>query len=118
MNIKEYERLTALYIDCIYRVAVNGCRNAADAEDVVQNTFMKLWVNKNPFNDDEHAKRWLIRVAMNERRSIWRSPWRKNTTSLEELTHEPIFPTPEKSDLYYAVMDADKIPTGRAFILL
>lgn len=42
METKEYERLVSAYLDTIYRVAVNGCKNYADAEDVVQNTFMKL----------------------------------------------------------------------------
>ena len=37
MDTNEYERLAALYMDSIYRVALNGCRNHADAEDVVQN---------------------------------------------------------------------------------
>ncbi len=105
MNIKEYERLSALYLDCIYRVAMNGCKNSADAEDVVQTVFLKLWESNMSFTDDEHAKRWLIRVAINECYSLWRSPWRRRVGSLEELTQEPIFSTPEKSELYYAVKE-------------
>ena len=42
MNTQEYERLAEKYLDCIYRVAVNGCNTIADAEDVVQNTFVTL----------------------------------------------------------------------------
>ncbi|MBQ7918755.1 MAG: sigma-70 family RNA polymerase sigma factor [Lachnospiraceae bacterium] len=42
MNNTEYQRLAALYLDTIYRVALNGCKNHTDAEDVVQNTFLKL----------------------------------------------------------------------------
>ena len=34
METKEYERLVSVYLDNIYRVAVNGCKNYADAEDV------------------------------------------------------------------------------------
>ena len=103
MDTKEYERLTTLYLDCIYKVAINSCKNYADAEDVVQNTFMKLLGQENNFVDDDHARKWLIRVAMNECNSLWRSPWKKRTTSLEELPQEPVFSTPEKSNLYYAV---------------
>lgn len=105
MNIKEYERLSALYLDCIYRVAMNGCKNSADAEDVVQIVFLKLWESNMSFTDDEHAKRWLIRVAVNECHSLWRSLWHRRTTSIEELTQEPTFSTPEKSELYYAVKE-------------
>ena len=51
METKEYERLVSAYLDTIYRVAVNGCKNYVDAEDVVQNTFMKLLEKKNEFDD-------------------------------------------------------------------
>ncbi len=105
MNTKEYERLTTRYLDCIYRVALNGCRNYADAEDVVQNTFLKLWQKENDFEDDEHVRKWLIRVALNECNSLWRSFWKRRTTFLEELPGEPIFSTPEKSNLFYAVRE-------------
>ena len=103
MNTQEYERLAERYLDCIYRVAVNGCNNMADAEDVVQNTFVKLWERKEAFEDEEHARKWLIRVAVNECHSLWRSGWKRHTAYLEDLTEEPVFSTPEKSNLYYAV---------------
>ena len=105
MDTREYERLATLYLDCIYKVAINSCKNYADAEDVVQNTFMKLLGKENNFADDEHARKWLIRVAINECNSMWRTLWKKHTTSLEELPQEPVFSTPEKSNLYYAVKD-------------
>lgn len=105
METKEYERLASAYLDTIYRVAVNGCKNHADAEDVVQNTFMKLLEKENRFEDDNHARKWLIRVAVNECNSLWRSPWKRHTTSLDELGQETIFSSLEKSALYYAVKE-------------
>lgn len=105
MNNTEYKRLATLYLDTIYRVALNGCKNHADAEDVVQNTFLKLLNNHNDFTDDDHARKWLIRVAINECNTLWRSPWKKHVTSLDESSVEPAFSTPEKSQLYYAVME-------------
>ena len=104
MNTQEYERLAEKYLDCIYRVAVNGCKHHADAEDVVQNTFVKLWERTESFADEEHARKWLIRVAVNECHSLWRNPWKKKTVYLEEMTKEPTFSHREKSDLYEAVM--------------
>lgn len=105
METKEYERLAAEYLDCIYKVAVNGCKNYTDAEDVVQNTFIKLWEKENTFENDDHARKWLIRVAVNECNSLWRSPWKRRVTSLDEVKKEPVFSTPEKSELYYAVKE-------------
>ena len=34
--------LVNLYLDMVYRVALNGCKNTYDADDMVQDTFMKL----------------------------------------------------------------------------
>ena len=105
MNHTEYRRLAMLYLDTIYRVAINGCKSHADAEDVVQNTFLKLLKTEEAFADDDHARKWLIRVAVNECNTLWRSPWKKHITSLEELSAEPAFTSPEKSSLYHAVMN-------------
>ena len=105
MNTQEYERLAEKYLDCIYRVAVNGCKNYADAEDVVQNTFVKLWERTDNFEDDDYARKWLIRVAVNECHSLWRSGWKRHTAYLEEITEEPVFSSPEKSSLFYAVQE-------------
>ncbi|MBR6643653.1 MAG: sigma-70 family RNA polymerase sigma factor [Lachnospiraceae bacterium] len=105
LDTQEYERLAEKYLDCIYRVAVNGCNNLADAEDVVQNTFVKLWERTENFEDEDHARKWLIRVAVNECHSLWRSGWKRRTTYLEELTEESVFSTPEKSELYFAVQN-------------
>lgn len=105
MDTKEFERLTTLFLDCIYRVAFSGCRNYTDAEDVVQNTFLKLLQRKENFAEDTQAKYWLIRVAMNECKGLWRTPWKQRVTSTEELFCEPVFETPEQSELYYAVRE-------------
>ena len=105
MDTKEFERLTTLFLDCIYRVAYSGCRNTADTEDVVQNTFLKLLERKESFPEDDQAKYWLIRVAINECKSLWRTPWRQRVTSTEELFSESAFETPEQSDLYDAVRE-------------
>lgn len=105
METKEYERLTSAYLDTIYRVALNSCKNYADAEDVVQNTFIKLLEKENRFEDDEHVRKWLIRVAINECNTLWRPPWKRCITFWEELTQEPTFSSSEKSELYYAVKE-------------
>ena len=104
MDSKEYKRLADQYIDMVYRVALNGCKNKYDAADVVQNTFIKLLKCKKQFDTDEHVRNWLIRVAVNECNSLWNSSWRKKVTSLDEREDEPAFTTPEKSELYDLVM--------------
>lgn len=105
MDIREYEQLVTQFSDTVYRVAQSGCRTLADAEDVVQNTFIRLWERQEAFEDEEYARKWLIRVAVNECRSLWRTPWMKKTAYLESVQKQTAFSMKERSELYYAVLE-------------
>lgn len=71
------------YGDMILRLAFSCMKNLPDAEDVLQDVFLKI-LEKNPaFESEEHRKAWLIRVAVNICRSRLRSPWRRHK-ELEE----------------------------------
>lgn len=61
-NIEKYVRL---YHTMLYRVAFSYLRSSADAEDVCQDTFVRLMNFPGDFPTDEDCKRWLIRVAVN-----------------------------------------------------
>ena len=61
----EYKKLVEEYADSIYRIALTHLRNKDDAEDVVQEVFIKYINNKRPFNDELHKRNWLIRVTIN-----------------------------------------------------
>lgn len=56
------------YSDMIYRIALGYLRNKEDAEDVVQDVFLKYikHIKSNRyFNNEIHEKCWLIRVTIN-----------------------------------------------------
>ena len=53
------------YPDTVYRVAVHNTRSVSDAEDVTQETFLRLLQCRKAFRDTEHLKAWLIRVTIN-----------------------------------------------------
>lgn len=89
MERQEYDRIAERYIDVVYRAALSCCHNNADAEDAVQNTFLKLLTADVDFKDDEHIRRWLIRVAVNECKNSLSSFWRRKVSYFDELTHEP-----------------------------
>lgn len=105
MSNEEYGRIVNQYTDIVYRVALSYAKSKYDAEDIVQTTFMKLLIKDVSFQDDEHIRRWLIRVAVNECKSFWSSFWRKNIDSMDAVEQDIMFQTEEKSDLYYAVME-------------
>ncbi len=78
MNSEECTRIVNLFYEDIKRVALVACHNIQDAEDVTQTVFMKLLSHKEDFIDDLHIKKWLIKVTINESRSLWRSFWKKD----------------------------------------
>ena len=103
MDRADYERIVRKHMDTIYRIAVSYTKNPADADDIVQQTFVKLLSRRDSFTDAEHEKRWLIRVCVNECNSFFSSFWRKNVDSMDTISKEPEFTMKESSDLYEAV---------------
>ena len=96
MNNEQFTRLTRRYIDTVFRVALNYLRSPADAEDVTQTVFEKLLREKKVFENEEHIRAWLIRVAVNECKKLLRSPWRK-VEPLEDYLTAVTFDNPASS---------------------
>jgi RNA polymerase sigma factor (sigma-70 family) len=61
--------------DTIYRLALTQMNSSADAEDIYQDVFLRLFKQKKSFNSDEHLKAWLLRVTINRCRDMYRSGW-------------------------------------------
>ncbi len=70
------------YADTVYRVAVRNTSSPQDAEDIFSQTFLIYYTKKPEFENPEHCKAWLLRVAINLARNIYRS--RKRQTELDE----------------------------------
>lgn len=100
MDQDEYQRIAQLYLDDVYKAVYCSCGNKENAEDAVQTAFLKLMTKKNTvFRDDAHIKRWLIRVALNECKNVWRSFWNRNKVSFEDLDTSPSYCDELHSDL-------------------
>ncbi len=106
MNREDYIGAVNLYSDMVYRIALNDCKLVEDAEDVMQNVFLKLYQCRKQFEDEEYRKRWLIRVTLNECHSLFRSPWKKARQEWEPeiLENRLIWQEPEQSEVFDAVM--------------
>ncbi len=90
LHEEEYIRFAEQYMDTVYRVAFSYVKNSADADDVTQAVFLRLWKRRPTLESDEHARRWLIRVAVNESKRLLRAPWRMHTTAEElEMAVQP-----------------------------
>lgn len=94
------ENILQKYADTVYRIAFARTKNAHDAEDILQEVFMRFIRRAPVFENEEHEKAWFIRVAVNCSKTLLASPWRNRIS--EEKTDTPYFDT-EKSEVWYAV---------------
>ena len=99
------ETLIETYRNNLYVAAFQVCRNAQDAEDVVQDTFIQYWTQNKEFESQEHIRAWLLRVAINKAKNKARSFFRRNAVPLEEYMQTLTFDSEESSELFEAVMN-------------
>ena len=92
------------YGDRVFSAAFSILRNREDADDVVQDTFLKYHIKNLQYMDETHLKAWLLRVAINRAKDITAAFWRRNRVSWEAYMEELEFTQPEDRSLFRAVM--------------
>lgn len=80
-EIGRFEACYTRYGAMLFRLALSQVGTKEAAEDVVQEVFIKR-MSRRDFRDEEHEKRWLIRVTINECHSLWRKEGRAKEVSL------------------------------------
>ena len=69
----------------VYRVAFMQMKGHADAEDAVQEVFVRLLKYQPQFEDKEHEKAWFIRTTINICKDIMKSKWRSTTVRIDKI---------------------------------
>lgn len=70
-----------------------------DADDVLQNTFIKIWKGLESFKGDSQLYTWLYRIATNEALTFLRQKQKQNTTSLHPIEYS--LSKSLESDVYF-----------------
>src|SRR6516165_107980 len=83
-NAESFSRLVNQYDRNIYRLALNMTGNEEDAEDVLQESFLKAYTNLGQFQGDSRFYTWLVRIAVNEALMKLRKRRRASWVSLDE----------------------------------
>lgn len=65
-NNEAFEELVNRYEKKIYRLALRLTGNQQDAEDVLQETFLKAFEHLSDFRQDSRFYTWIVRIAVNE----------------------------------------------------
>ena len=105
MTEQEFSRAVERYGDMLYRVAFHYCKNKPDADDLVQNAFIKFLRTKKHFESEEHLRNWLIRVVINDSKKLLVSPWKTRHAALEDYAETLYAGQPERSEVFFAVME-------------
>lgn len=78
----DIENLYARQVKTLYRLCYSYTRNTMDAEDLVQQTLMKVLERTEPFASFDHEKAWLMVTAKNlsknhlKKKKPWSCTWR------------------------------------------
>ena len=76
------EDVIPAYENTLYRAALAILGDAHEAEDAVQDAFLRCLEKGPEFESPAHEKAWLLRVTVNGCKSRLRSPWRRRTAPL------------------------------------
>ena len=68
----DIETLISQYGNMLFRLCLIMLKNESDAEDAIQETYIKYFQKAPLFDSKEHQKAWLIRVATNKCRDMLR----------------------------------------------
>jgi RNA polymerase sigma-70 factor (ECF subfamily) len=74
---RSFERLYRRYVGDVYRYAFAVCRNAADAEDITQTTFLNAYRAAQTGQQPRSPKNWLLAIAHNVMRQRFRQASRR-----------------------------------------
>lgn len=94
---KDIEAVYARNVDSVYRLCYSFMKNKAEAEDMVQETFLK-WIDHSVvFASPAHERGWLIVTASNLCKNALRHWWRRREPLEDhlELATEPQLETSE-----------------------
>lgn len=105
VTTEKFTEVYELHKNHVYAIAFSYMKNAEDAMDITQDTFIKLLGSSEDFQSSEHVKAWLLRVAINNCKNALRSkkhiadeevseeiPYEDKTESMELLKHVNALP--------------------------
>lgn len=100
-----FEKLHALHARSIYRITLSITKNPSDAEDAMQESFLRAYVALQQFRKEASFYSWLVRIAINSslmllRKRRWRQEFSMESYSDSENNVIPFDfvdsrPTPE-----------------------
>lgn len=101
-ELRHIEYAVEKYSQMLFRICYSILCNKHDAEDALQETFLRYMTKAPLFKDSEHEKAWLIKVATNISKNMVRFNSRHAVENLDELRHIGI--SDDDRDIFELIM--------------
>ena len=82
---EEIKELVGKYSSLIFRISYCILCNTDDAEDAVQETFLRYITKAPEFNSEEHRKAWLIKVSANISKNMLMFRLKRETVNIDNV---------------------------------
>jgi RNA polymerase sigma-70 factor (ECF subfamily) len=106
-DVAAFEQLVERYDRKLFRIAQHVTHNREDAEDAVQEAFLKAFQHLSEFREDSKFSTWLIRITLNQslmklrkQRSIKEVPLEDFQSEGDMLSMEVVDWAPDPEQLY------------------
>jgi len=124
-NEKYWEQLMLKYRERLYYVIISMVKSHDDADDILQETFLKAFQHIDKFRGESSIYTWLCRIAINHSISSLRKNKVKRMFSIDNIHQEPVskFIKPdeslEKSELRKIISDAvERLPEKQKAVFI
>src|SRR3954464_10977289 len=90
----DFEKAAMPYVDSLYNTAYRMTRNSEDAEDLVQETYLKAYKYYDKFEEGTNLKAWLFKILkntfINSYRKKQQTPPKADFADIEESFENPV----------------------------
>lgn len=101
------------YKNMLFQISFSYLGNKHDCEDIIQEVFIKLCYSAPKFDDEEHEKRWLIRITINLCKNQLKSFWNRMKVPIDGL--EDFFSMEEEKEI---ISDIIRLPIKYKNVIL
>ncbi len=102
------EKVLEHYNKMVFRLAYSRTGNYHDANDVMQDVFLRYIKADKTYNDEEHRKAWFIRATVNCSKSFVTTAWNRHRSAgeIQDDLEGSVDSSLEKYDTKNAVIEA------------
>ncbi|PKK83739.1 MAG: RNA polymerase subunit sigma-24 [candidate division Zixibacteria bacterium HGW-Zixibacteria-1] len=91
-NKERFEKEALVHIESLFRTALRMTKNEGDADDLVQETFLKAWRFWDKFQEGSNCRAWLFKIMTNIFINNYRAKaWTPQTIDLEDVDDDFLF---------------------------